>query len=286
MDEGENLESEGRLEQKPEGVVQVDKSRVASSFGRAAERYDSVAYLQRLVADQLLEWAQLSDVTGLVLDVGCGTGYVAKQVLRDYPALACLGLDIAEGMLQYAQRDQSNDAGKVHWLCADAERLPLADSSIAAAVSNFALQWCPNLSNALTEVFRVLVPGGRLLMTLPAHDTLRELKESWRRADTSYSHVNEFPDEERVLRDIAAGGLRVRRAARISRCAYYPSVVDLTMELKTLGAQNATLGRNRAMTSKRRYQDMLAHYERFRCANGKLPATWRILAFELEKPRD
>ncbi len=263
----------------------IDKRVVAESFSRAAPRYDSVAHLQRLVATQMLDWLPSDSFEKPLLDLGCGTGFVLEQVLQRHPQAECIGLDIAEGMLNYS-RQRLGSVGELHWLCADAENLPIADGSMAIATSNFALQWCGNLSRALVEVKRVLTLQGRFLLTLPAEDTLWELKESWRVADPEHSHVNQFVDESGVRRAAKQAGLKISRSALLSRCVFYPEVAALTDELKTLGAHNATIGRSRALTPKGTYRRMVSAYETRRNAQGKLPATWRVLLVEMIKTHD
>lgn len=263
----------------------IDKRVVAESFSRAASRYDSVAHLQRLVARQMLDWLPQETFTKPLLDLGCGTGYVVEQILQRHPDAECIGLDIAEGMLRYSREHFASES-RVSWLCADAENLPLQNSSIAVATSNFALQWCGNLSRAFVEVHRVLQPQGRFLLTLPAEDTLWELKESWRNADPAHTHVNQFVDESGVRHAAKKAGLKIKRVALLSRCMYYPDVSGLTDELKTLGAHNATIGRSRTLTPKGIYKRMLADYETRRTLGGKLPATWRMLVLDMVKHSD
>lgn len=261
----------------------IDKHVVAESFSRAAPHYDSAAYLQRLIAQQLLCWMPRGSLHAPILDLGCGTGFVLEQILRDQPDAECIGLDIAEGMLRFCQQ-RFADSPQLHWLGADAENLPLPDHCISVVTSNFALQWCGNLSRAFSEVHRVLVPKGRFLLTLPAQDTLWELKESWRAADPAHTHVSHFVDEEHLRRAARQAGLKIARMALVSRCMYYPTVAALADELKTLGAHNATVGRMRTLTPKGVYRRMLAHYEQRRTTQGKLPATWRVLLVEMVNP--
>lgn len=273
----------------------IDKRVVAESFSRAASRYDSVAHLQRLVARQMLDWLpqalftkhshEKPSLEKPLLDLGCGTGYVLEQVLQRHPDAECIGLDIAEGMLRHSRQHFAAEP-RIRWLCADAENLPLENNSISVVTSNFALQWCGNLSRAFVEVHRVLQPQGRFLLTLPAEDTLWELKESWRNADPAHTHVNQFMDESGVRHAAKKSGLKIKRAALLSRCVYYRDVKGLTDELKTLGAHNATIGRSRTLTPKGTYQRMLADYETRRVAGGKLPATWRMLMLDMVKNHD
>lgn len=262
----------------------IDKRVVADSFSRAAPHYDEAAYLQRLIAQELLRWLPAQHPAAApLLDLGCGTGFVLEQILRRNPDAACIGIDIAEGMLRHSQKRFSH-APNLHWIGADAENLPLHDHSVETVTSNFALQWCGNLSRAFSEVRRVLKPQGHFLLTLPAQDTLWELKESWRAADPAHPHVNHFFDEQELRRAARQAGLKIARLAHVSRCIYYRDVAALADELKTLGAHNATVGRSRHLTPKGVYRKMLASYEVRRTAQGKLPATWRMMMVEMVNP--
>jgi ubiquinone/menaquinone biosynthesis C-methylase UbiE len=97
-----------------------------------------------------------------VLDVGCGTGLLATRLRAELPAATIAGCDFSHGMLQRA-RDRDAAVG---WIRGDAQRLPLRDASVDAIVSTEAFHWFPDKGRALAEIFRVLVPGGRLLVAI------------------------------------------------------------------------------------------------------------------------
>ena len=175
--------------------MQRDKRRVAQAFSRAAESYDSVAQLQRAIADRLLQWLP-KEVEGNLLDLGCGTGYAAPHLHACYPESPLLHLDLAHGMLTFA-REQRSVPG-AFYLCGDAEQLPLADASIELIWSSLAVQWCEQPDRLMTELARVLKPGGRCLLATLGPDTLHELKRAWAAVDDDV-HVNSFTALERLL---------------------------------------------------------------------------------------
>ena len=110
-------------------------------------------------------WAgPVADAAGIrtgekVLDVGCGTGVLAREALgrvgRDGQAV---GLDPNEGMLAVAARTEPN----IEWRQGDAGSLPFEDASFDAVVSQFALMYFPDRAASLREMWRILAPGGRL----------------------------------------------------------------------------------------------------------------------------
>jgi SAM-dependent methyltransferase len=94
-----------------------------------------------------------------VLDVGCGTGVLARAAADRVAADGQVtGLDLNEGMLAVARRLRP----KIDWRQGDATSLPFADESFDVVVSQFALMYFPDRTAALKEMVRVLRPGGRL----------------------------------------------------------------------------------------------------------------------------
>jgi malonyl-CoA O-methyltransferase len=164
---------------------------------------------------------------------------------------------------------------KPRCVCADAERLPFADSSFDLVFSNLMLQWCVELEVVFTELQRVLRPGGLLLFTSFGPDTLHELRGSWQQVD-GYSHVNAFAD----MHDVGDALLRTRFADPVMDVerltVTYADVWKLMRELKQIGAHNVTLGRPRGLTGKARMQRLVGAYEHYR-SQGVLPASYEIV---------
>jgi malonyl-CoA O-methyltransferase len=256
-------------------ALRVDKRRVRASFERAAADYDRVAVLQREVGARLLErLALIRMAPQRVLDLGTGTGHIARALLKRYSGARVVGLDIAEGMLAQARR-RSGWWRPPRFVCGDIERLPFASQSVDMILSNLTLQWCNGLDAAFAEFKRVLRPDGTLLFTTFGPDTLRELRASWAAAD-NYSHVNSFLDMHDVGDALVRAGLAepVLDVERITLT--YPDLQGLVRDLKTLGAHNVTAGRARGLTGRGRWQAVREAYEDHR-ADGLLPATYEVV---------
>jgi SAM-dependent methyltransferase len=101
-------------------------------------------------------------VGGRLLDVGTGTGVVARAALETVgPSGHVVGLDINPGMLDVARR-LSDD---ITWVHGSAEDIPADDDSFDAVVCQFALMFLERPRDALAEMARVVRSGGRVVVS-------------------------------------------------------------------------------------------------------------------------
>ena len=102
-----------------------------------------------------------------VLDIGSGGGIDTILAARRVgPNGSAIGLDVLEQMLDRA-RDHARQAGVAGWtefLLGEMEDIPLPDGSVDVVISNGVLNLSARKGRALAEIFRVLVPGGRVSM--------------------------------------------------------------------------------------------------------------------------
>lgn len=114
----------------------------------------------RPVQDAVVDRLRALDA-GRVLDLGCGTGILSARMADDL-AVPVVGCDYSAGMLDEA----AVRTRQVAWVQADALALPLRDASVDVVTSTEAFHWFPDPAAALTELCRVLRPGGTLLVAL------------------------------------------------------------------------------------------------------------------------
>ena len=134
------------------------------------------------IATKLLEGVDVRDKE--VLDVGCGTGLMSILVLKQGAARLTCG-DISEYMLGQCKKKmmaQSNVAGKVDFRQLDGESLPYDDKSLDVVVSGMLLGLVPNQQKVVSEVARVLRPGGILAFSTHASDCWWETSDATFRA--------------------------------------------------------------------------------------------------------
>src|ERR1700678_442513 len=155
-----------------EEVAWGDKAgRVRSVFASVAGKYDVMNDLMSFGVHRLWKHFTLS-LTGLrpgqqALDVAGGTGDLAKGMLRQVGKEGRVVLsDINPKMLEIG-RDRLLDAGhvgNVEFIVADAERLPFEDNAFDCLTIGFGLRNVTDKAAALRSMYRVLKPGGQLLV--------------------------------------------------------------------------------------------------------------------------
>jgi arsenite methyltransferase len=148
---------------KNTGVIQA-----AWASGLGSMLYDTAqAFARKLLSVWKLptDWLNIPP-GGVALDVGSGPGNVTASLARAAgPDGLALGIDISKPMLERAVSAQAGP--QVGFLRADAQKLPLRDETVDAAVSLAVLQLIPNPSATLAEMVRVLRPGGRMAVMVP-----------------------------------------------------------------------------------------------------------------------
>lgn len=127
------------------------------------------------------------------LDVGCGTGIVARDIASRIGSEGrVVGIDPSPGMLAVAKQL----APAVEWREGLAESLPFPDQSFEAVVSQFALMFFTDRREALREMLRVLTPGGRLAVAV------------WDSLENIPAYASEVALLERIAGQQAADALR------------------------------------------------------------------------------
>ena len=121
--------------------------------------------IHRIWKTALVDW--LSPRNGQdLLDVAGGTGDIAFRFLKRAPKSRVTVLDMTEKMLVEGKRRAEAHKFKenIDWICADAMKLPFKENSFDAYTISFGIRNITDIKIALTEAFRVLKPGGRLLV--------------------------------------------------------------------------------------------------------------------------
>ena len=254
----------------------VDMKSARRRFSDAALRYDEHAVVQRHVASNLLDALDIMKIDPhRVLDLGSGTGGAARSLVKRFPRSSITLLDVALPMLVQARSKAPRWRSRQTYVCAHAERLPLAENTVDLIFANLVFHWCDDLDSVFQECNRVLRPGGLILFSSLGPDTLRELRDAWSSTDAA-PHVNMFID----MHDVGDALIRARFASPIlerdTLTVNFDDVYALMRDLRGLGATNSLKGRSKGLGSPRAFKRMIENYEVHRLEE-KLPATIEVV---------
>lgn len=129
-----------------------------------AEIYDSwfVPVLFAPVAEQMVTGTALPP-QARVLDIACGTGIVARTVAAHLHGHGQItGLDLNPAMLRVARRASDAAGLEIDWVQGNAQALPFPDAGFDLVFCQQGIQFFPDRDAAVTEMYRVLVPGGEV----------------------------------------------------------------------------------------------------------------------------
>lgn len=206
-------------------------SMVHGVFTNVASKYDVMndvmsVGIHRVWKDALMDWLAPRDGQRL-LDVAGGTGDVAFRFLSRAPGAQATVLDMTEQMLIEGQKraEAEQMADKLEWIVGDAMALPFEDNCFDRYTISFGIRNVTRIPDALSEAFRVLRPGGRLvvlefsqlpnpamqkLYDLYSFNVIPRMGKLIANDSESYQYlvesIRKFPDQDRFAEMIAEAG--------------------------------------------------------------------------------
>ena len=152
-------------------VAEGDKAgMVHGVFSRVATRYDLMndvmsVGIHRLWKDAMMDWLAPGPGQDL-LDVAGGTGDIAFRFLNRAQGARATVLDMTQSMLIEGRKraEADNLANRLDWVVGDAMALPFPENRFDVYTVSFGIRNVTRIADALSEAFRVLRPGGRLMV--------------------------------------------------------------------------------------------------------------------------
>lgn len=194
---------------------------VQAMFGRIASRYDLMNRLMTAGQDnrwrrEVIRRSHLP-TEGRLLDLGAGTGDLAREAERQISASWVVAADFTLDMMRIGRARYTSS--RINWLAADALRLPIPSEAFEAVVSGFLLRNVIDIDQCLREQLRILKPGGYMV----ALDTTRPQNNFLRPLINFYLHTI-IPILGRII------------AGEFDAYTYLPETTELFLEAEQLAA--------------------------------------------------
>ena len=200
-------------------------------FSNVASKYDVMndvmsVGIHRIWKDAMMDWLAPRDGQAL-LDVAGGTGDIAFRFLKRAPGARATVCDMTEPMLIEGQKRAEAEAmaDKLDWVVGDAMALPFESNRFDVYTISFGIRNVTRIPDALSEAFRVLKPGGRLMVLefsqlpndlmqkaydLYSFNVIPRMGQMIANDRDSYQYlvesIRKFPDQERFAAMIREAG--------------------------------------------------------------------------------
>lgn len=256
-----------------------DRDLLKVRLDRAAPDYASADFLKRRTAeDVVMRLETILRRFPVAVDLGARNG-AFSQALAASDAAANIDVlfqtDLSARML---------GTGNGLSVVADEERLPFGDATLDLAVSTLSLHWTNDLVGALIQIRRALRPDGLFIGAIFGGATLTELRQALLQAEDEVSggasfRVSPFADaiDAAGLLQRAGFALPVADVDRVK--VRYGHPIELLHDLRRMGETSVLLDRSRKPMGRRVLARAMEIYvERFAQADGRVPATFEIVA--------
>lgn len=272
---------------------QIQKPLINAEFSKNAKLYDSVAKVQRKIADRLVSLTLLAHFKEQthelsILDAGCGTGYVGFSLCNALSAQkapesklpSVTALDLSKEMLEVARMRNIYEA----YYQGDIEALPFADSNFDLVLSSLAIQWCHEPQRAISELVRVAKSTFKsrdenekaakpsVIISTLVEGSLHELISAFKTIDDE-KHVIDFISESALSKIVEQYGGKVTIYKEVM---HFESLKSLFKSLKNIGA-TALKNRRKGLLGRESYQKL----EQFFKNNGGYQLTYTVALIEI-----
>jgi len=159
------------------------KEQVADMFNNISHKYDLLNRIMTMRIDVIWRKKAIRSLQSikpqLMLDVATGTGDFAIESLRILKPKKIIGIDISQGMLNVAKEKISKKGleQQLEVQLADSENLPFDDNTFDAVTVAFGVRNFENLDKGLSEINRVLKPGGKAVILELSNPTAFPVKQ-------------------------------------------------------------------------------------------------------------
>lgn len=228
------------------------KQQIAKNFSQAISTYNTYAVVQQECARELVKLLRSRSTllpSGPILEIGCGTGLVTQELVKEFSDRSLVITDISQDMLNYCQQNlqlTSDQLQHIFFKQMDGEAIDIpvdtsADTFIdtsgmtyAAIVSGFVVQWFERPIESLKQLLSHLQPGGVLLASFPTHQSFPEWKQICETVGLPFTATS-LPDPQDWSKQLTTD---------LVKCSYlekqvattYSQAIEFFKSLKLIGA--------------------------------------------------
>ncbi len=272
----------------------INKKLVKAHFSRSAWHYDQYTKVQKKMAQELINNLKKDSFFPgpdcRILDLGCGTGFLTRQLRDLFPQAQITAVDLAPGMLAVARQKLADP--RIEFLCGDVEEMVFSEK-YDLIISNATFQWFNNLAATLQKLTSNLKPEGSFFFATFGAETFRELHQAFHRAKAELNlnlEENLLPGQKfyglsdliRICQQVFQSSLTdslTIHGHELLEYEYFATVNDFFQSIKKIGAHNSNQQRHHHLTLTKR---MIANYQELSQKSGGVRATYHCLYISIK----
>lgn len=206
----------------------IKKELVKKNFSKSTNSYDNFANVQKHMAKELMK--NLNDNLNeiKILEIGSGTGILTNYLISKYPNSQITLIDISEPMIESCKNKFGN---RLNYIVSDAENYEF-ENKFDLIISNATFQWFNNLNETVEKYKNILNENGKILFSIFAEGTYKELNESFLKVSKEYKYSQNFIGLEEL-----------KKIGKILKEEYYmeeyENLLNFLKSIKGIGAQSS-----------------------------------------------
>ncbi len=205
---------------------------IIQSFSKGSQNYDREAYVQGVAAKTLGKYFHQLDrlPSGPILEIGCGTGFITKELCSSFPDRQKIITDICPTMLEKCRSNVNGE--KLNFSLLDGEDF-YEENKFALIVSGLVFQWFRDFQASVQKLYEGLKPGGLLLFSFLEDKSFPEWQQACCDLNLPYTG-NDFPLVTDLRPISTSYHLWEKRITLI-----YPNALQCLKGFKRIGANTA-----------------------------------------------
>ncbi len=255
-------------------AIIFDRQRVRAHRDRAA-RMAGDDFLKQEMANRACEkLSELNKSLPAALDLGAHNGTFARMAAGRFGIKTLVQTDLSHGLLKHASGMR---------VVADEEYSPFAENSFDLCITLGSLHWVNDLPGALIQIRKCLKPGGVFIGILPGGETLKELRQSFEKAEMEISagispRISPFVDAREAGSLLSRAGFTHPVIDTELLIIQYEHPLKLLKELQGMGEANALIHSRKNLTPCSVMMAMVDYYmQNFSSDNGRINATIELV---------
>jgi ubiquinone/menaquinone biosynthesis C-methylase UbiE len=142
------------------------------SFDTKAFIYDKNSDIQQTIAKHLLNLIFFRDDSITLLDVGCGTGYIAKEIKKINTKISIYQIDKSQNMCNFAKKHAKTSCCSIE----DFDKSVFKIDKFDIVISSMTIQWCDDIEFVFKKVKDLLSTNGRVAISIPLDTSFQSVK--------------------------------------------------------------------------------------------------------------